>query len=121
MRKSFLHICVRSGWELGAIYNLPVVYDLIDFGEISDNAVSGLDVTTDRKSNVVCQLSTRKQTGPRTCASIEEGCTVGRGSDMTLIRKRLSALFFDPLDGFLLEAPLAPVRTPAWEYGDSST
>ena len=62
VRKSFLRMCVSSGWGLGAIYYLPVVYNLIDFGEISDDAVRGLDVTTakKKKSNVVCYLSARK-------------------------------------------------------------
>jgi hypothetical protein len=36
---------VRSGWELSAMSDLPVVYNLIDFAEISDHAVRGLDVT----------------------------------------------------------------------------
>lgn len=121
MRKSFLRTCVRSGRELGAIYNLPVVYKLIDVGEISDHAVRGLDVTTAEKIKMVCYLPAMKRTGPHTCASTGEGCRAGRGSDMTWIRRRLSGLFFDPLDPVLSAVPLAPVRTPAWGYGDLGT
>jgi len=121
VRKSFLRMCVRSSWELYAICNPPVVYNLIDFGEISDHAVRGLDVTTAKQNSLVCYLSTRRQTGPHTCASTGEDCTAGRGSDMTWIQKRLSALFSDPLDAALLATPLALVRTPAWGYDDLGT
>lgn len=34
------------GCELGMITDLPVVYNLINSGEISEHAVRGLDVTT---------------------------------------------------------------------------
>jgi hypothetical protein len=49
IRRSFLRMNVKSGCELGMISDLPVVYNLIDFGEISDHAVRGLDVTTAKK------------------------------------------------------------------------
>jgi len=45
VRKTFLRTDVRFGCELGLIYDLPVVYNLVDFGEISDHAKRSLDVT----------------------------------------------------------------------------
>ena len=121
VRKSFLHMYVRSGWELGTIYNLPVVYNPVDFGEISDHGVRGLDVTTAKKKQRSWLPVYQEGTGPHTCASTGEGCKACRGSDMTWIRKRPVALFFDPLDTVLLAAPLAPARTLTWGYGDLGT
>jgi len=45
VRKSFLRMDIKSGCELDVSSNLPVVYNLVDFGEISDHAKRGLDVT----------------------------------------------------------------------------
>ena len=44
---------VRSGCELGVVSNLPVVYNLINFGEISDHAVRSLDVPTAKETRFV--------------------------------------------------------------------
>jgi len=98
VRKSFLRKGVRFGWGLYAIPNLPVVYNLIDFGEISHDAVRGLDVTAVKKKKRFRHLSTVEQTGPHTCASTGEGCTADRGSGMIWIRKPPSVLFFYSLD-----------------------
>lgn len=87
---------VRPGCELDVISDLPVVYNLVDFGEIPNHAVRSLDVTAVEK-NMVCQLAAGNRPG-HTCASTGEGHTAGRDSDTTLTRKRPSTLLFDHLD-----------------------